>query len=118
MEIEKKKIRTLVLLILVLVISITAVLAVFRIFQAASKEREMSRLKMEMVSEMLNNSEERLRISKDWFRQNIDVNVVLICYTLKPPRCHLSLFGHSRLAFECKPAPEPRWNSPVNDCTP
>ena len=83
LEIEKKKLRTLVLLILVLVISITAMLAVFRIFQAASKEREMSRLKMEMVSEMLNNSEERLRISKDWFRQNIDVNVVLMCYTLE-----------------------------------
>jgi len=82
-ETEKKKLRKWILLILVLLIPLTAVLVALRITQAESKEKEMDRLKMEMVSELLNNAEERRKLVTYWFRQNIDVNISLMCYTLQ-----------------------------------
>ena len=83
METEKKKLRKWILLILVLLIPLTAVLVALRITQAESKEKEMDRLKMEMVSELLSNAEERRKLVIYWFRQNIDVNISLMCYTLQ-----------------------------------
>ncbi|MER2056170.1 MAG: hypothetical protein ABTB30_12885, partial [Clostridia bacterium] len=83
METEKKKLRKWILLILVLLIPLTAVLVALRITQAESKEKEMDRLKMEMVSELLNNAEERRKLVTYWFRQNIDVNISLMSYTLQ-----------------------------------
>ena len=65
METEKKTLRKWILLILVLLIPITAVLVALRISQAASREKEMNRLKMEMVSELLNNAEDRRKVATD-----------------------------------------------------
>ena len=77
-ETEKKTLRKWILLILVLLIPITAVLVALRISQAASREKEMNRLKMEMVSELLNNAEDRRKVATDWFLENIEVNLSLM----------------------------------------
>ena len=83
METEKKTLRKWILLILVLLIPITAVLVALRISQAASREKEMNRLKMEMVSELLNNAEDRRKVATDWFLENIEVNLSLMAVALQ-----------------------------------
>ena len=83
METEKKKLRRWVLLILVLLIPLTAVLITLRINQAESREMEMNRLKMNMVSELLSNAEERRELVTDWFFENIDVNLMMMSLALQ-----------------------------------
>lgn len=83
METEKKTLRKWILLILVLLIPITAVLVALRISQAASREKEMNRLKREMVSELLNNAEDRRKVATDWFLENIEVNLSLMAVSLQ-----------------------------------
>ena len=82
-EIEQKKLRRWILLILVLLIPISTALVALRITQAVSREREMDRLKMGMVSELLSNAEKRNSLVKKWFLDNIDVNMQLMRDCLK-----------------------------------